>query len=73
MIPRYTPPELAQLWSDANKYATWLEVELAACEAMEHPDAGLVPPGTAGQIGFVLRISPSGARPHQPIGFVSHI
>jgi adenylosuccinate lyase len=48
MIPRYTPRELGDLWSDATRYATWLHVELAACEAMEH--AGLVPSGTAKQI-----------------------
>jgi len=45
MIPRYTPPEFAALWSSATRYATWLEVELAACEAMEAD--GLVPAGTA--------------------------
>jgi adenylosuccinate lyase len=48
MIPRYTPPPFAALWSDANRYATWLEVELAACEAMEQ--LALVPPGTAARI-----------------------
>ena len=45
MIPRYTPKEFAELWSDGTRYAVWLEVELAACEAME--TAGLVPGGTA--------------------------
>jgi len=45
MIPRYTPPEFAQLWSPERRFATWLEVELAACEAME--EASLVPIGTA--------------------------
>jgi adenylosuccinate lyase len=45
MIPRYTPPEFAALWSPATRYAAWLEVELAACEAMEVD--GLVPAGTA--------------------------
>ncbi|MEZ4445749.1 MAG: adenylosuccinate lyase [Polyangiaceae bacterium] len=48
MIPRYTPEELATLWSSATKYETWLEVELAACEAMER--AGQVPAGTAARI-----------------------
>ena len=48
MIPRYTPKEFAELWSDATRYSTWLEVELAACEAME--TAGLVPGGTASTI-----------------------
>src|SRR4051794_20318763 len=45
MIPRYTPPEFEKLWSSAARYQTWLEVELAACEAMEHEN--LVPAGTA--------------------------
>jgi len=48
MIPRYTPPELASLWSSERRYKTWLDVELAACAAME--DAGLVPNGTADTI-----------------------
>jgi len=33
MISRYTLPEMADLWSDENKYRTWLKVEIAACEA----------------------------------------
>jgi len=48
MIPRYTPKEFAQLWSDKTRYGTWLEVELAACDAME--TEGLVPKGTAAAI-----------------------
>ena len=45
MIPRYSPPEFVELWSPERRFATWLEVELAACEAME--EATLVPTGTA--------------------------
>jgi adenylosuccinate lyase len=48
MIPRYTPDEFHQLWSAERRYATWLRVELAACEAME--EAGSVPAGTASAI-----------------------
>lgn len=48
MIPRYTPPELQELWSAERRYQVWLEVELAACEAME--EEGLVPKGTAARI-----------------------
>ncbi|HJL20061.1 MAG TPA: adenylosuccinate lyase [Sandaracinaceae bacterium LLY-WYZ-13_1] len=48
MIPRYTPEDFGQLWSQQQKYLAWLEVELAACEAMEA--AGLVPEGTAGEV-----------------------
>jgi adenylosuccinate lyase len=48
MIPRYTPPDFEKLWSNATRYRTWLEVELAACEAMEQE--GLVPKGVAARI-----------------------
>jgi adenylosuccinate lyase len=32
MIARYSLPEMATLWSEENKFATWLKVELAVCE-----------------------------------------
>ena len=48
MIPRYTPPELFALWSPERRYQIWLDVELAACEAME--EEGLVPKGIAEKI-----------------------
>ena len=34
MIERYTRPVLARVWSENNKLAKWLEVELLACEAL---------------------------------------
>ena len=33
MIPRYSRPEMAALWTDQAKYERWLDVEIAACEA----------------------------------------
>ena len=48
MIQRYSRPDVADIWSDANRYAAWLRVELAACEAMEA--AGSVPKGTAATV-----------------------
>jgi len=48
MIPRYTPKDFAELWSPLRRYHVWLDVELAACAAME--DANLVPKGTAARI-----------------------
>ncbi len=33
MIPRYTRQQMGEIWSDEHKYRTWLQVELAACEA----------------------------------------
>ncbi|MDX2267354.1 MAG: adenylosuccinate lyase [Bryobacter sp.] len=41
MIQRYTRGPMGQIWSEANKYACWLEVELAASEALA--ELGLVP------------------------------
>ena len=48
MIPRYTPADFAELWSQQRRFRAWLDVELAACEAME--EGGLVPQGTAAAI-----------------------
>ena len=33
MIHRYTRSQMGSLWSDQNRYSTWLEVEIAVCEA----------------------------------------
>jgi adenylosuccinate lyase len=48
MIPRYTHPEMGAIWSDQRRYETWLEVELAAADAMA--DAGLVPREAAAEL-----------------------
>ncbi len=33
MIPRYSRPDMAAVWSERNKYDQWLRVEVAVCEA----------------------------------------
>ena len=78
MIPRYTPPDFAELWSDRTRYRTWLKVELAACEAMER--AGLVPTGTAASIR-AMGLDPDPAAieeietrtKHDVIAFLTHV
>ena len=35
MIERYSRKELKTIWEDQNKYSIWLDIELAAAEAME--------------------------------------
>ena len=35
MIERYSRKELKNIWADENKYKIWLDIELAAAEAME--------------------------------------
>lgn len=41
MIPRYTRPEMAAIWTDENRYKAWLQVEILAAEAMAKK--GMVP------------------------------
>ncbi len=45
MIPRYSRPPMAAIWSDQSKYEIWLEIEILAAEAMEQ--LGQIPAGTA--------------------------
>src|SRR2546423_15090600 len=37
VIPRYTRPELAAIWSDHARFDAMREVEVAACEEMDGP------------------------------------
>src|SRR5512132_1684304 len=48
MIQRYTHPDMGRIWSDQRKYETWLQVEIAAVEAMAR--AGIAPPEAARDI-----------------------
>ena len=34
MIKRYSFPKMKKIWEEKNKYRTWLQVELLACEAL---------------------------------------
>ena len=45
MIARYTRPEMGRIFSDENRFAQWLEVELAASEALA--ETGQVPADAA--------------------------
>ena len=57
MIPRYTNPEMGAIWSDQRRYETWLEVELAAADAMA--DAGIVPAEAARELRAKARFDVS--------------
>src|ERR1700690_3971516 len=78
MIPRYTPVDFARLWSTEHRFAVWLEVELAACEAMERAD--MVPAGVAARIRE-KKITLDAARideiekttKHDVIAFLTHV
>ena len=41
MIERYSRPQMKRVWSDENKFAKWLEVEIAVCEAWV--ELGVIP------------------------------
>ena len=41
MINRYNTPQMKKIWSDQNKYTTWLKVEIATTEVL--CEMGLVP------------------------------
>jgi adenylosuccinate lyase len=79
MIARYTRPELARLWSDQHRFDTWLQVELAACEAMEA--AGVVPGGTAaavmakaaGKLAPARILEHEERTRHDVIAFLTHV
>ena len=45
MIARYTRPEMGRIWSEENRFRTWLTVEVAATETLA--EAGLVPKDAA--------------------------
>ena len=48
MLERYTRPEMGKIWTDENKYAAWLEVEMAATKAWA--DLGELPEADAEKI-----------------------
>ena len=41
LIERYTLPEMGNLWTDEYKFKTWLQVEIAVCEAQA--ELGYIP------------------------------
>ncbi len=48
MIERYTLPEMGRIWSEEAKFQSWLDVEIAACEA--NAELGRVPAEAMAQI-----------------------
>jgi len=45
LIPRYTRPDMGRIWSDENRFRTWLAVEVAATQTLA--EAGIVPKDAA--------------------------
>jgi len=55
MIDRYSRKELKNIWADQNKYRIWLDIELAAAEAMEK--LKIIPKGVVKKVKSKARIN----------------
>ncbi len=55
MIKRYSRKELTDIWSEENKYKIWLDVEIAAAQAMEK--LGQIPKGVSSVVRKKARIN----------------
>ncbi|BAY20665.1 adenylosuccinate lyase [Calothrix sp. NIES-2100] len=56
MIDRYTLPEMGNLWSEAYKLTTWLQVEIAVCEAQA--ELGYIPSDAVAEIKAKANFDP---------------
>ena len=68
MISRYSRKELINIWSEENKYKIWLDVEIAAAEAMEK--LGHIPRGVSSAVKKKAKINVK--RIHQIESQVKH-
>ncbi|GIL00824.1 MAG: adenylosuccinate lyase [Alphaproteobacteria bacterium] len=80
MIPRYSRPEMAAIWSPETKYRIWFEIEAHACDALS--ELGVIPKEAArairekgGAATFdVARIDAIEAETrHDVIAFLTHL
>ena len=68
MITRYSRKELTTIWSEENKYKIWLDVEIAASQAMEK--LGQIPKGVSSVVRKKAKINVK--RIHQIESQVKH-
>ncbi len=55
MIERYSREKIKSIWGDKNKYSIWLEIELAAAEAMEK--LKIIPRGVSKKVKSKAKIN----------------
>ena len=55
MIERYSRKEIKNIWEDKNKYSIWLDIELAAAEAMEK--LKIIPRGVSKRVKTKAKIN----------------
>ncbi len=77
MIERYTRPAMGRIWTEENKLAKWLEVELLACEALaEHgevPREAVVRLRQRARVNVVRMQEIEAQTKHDVIAFVSSV
>nr|WP_289623851.1 adenylosuccinate lyase [Desertifilum tharense] len=56
LIERYTLPEMGELWTEAYKLKTWLQVEIAVCEAQA--ELGYIPADAVEEIKAKANFDP---------------
>lgn len=77
MIPRYTRPEMARIWSEQNQFQKWLDVEILAAEALAL--LGKVPKSAVARIRKKARFNVARIRKiekevrHETIAFLSSV
>ena len=77
MIDRYTRKEIKYIWEDYNRYSIWLNIELAAAEAMEK--FKIIPKGVVKKVKSKAKINPKrilqieGKVKHDIIAFLTSI
>ncbi len=80
MIPRYTRPEMAKIWTDATKYRIWFEIEAHAADRLaekgvNHAEAAKTISEKGGKAEFdVARIDEIEREvKHDVIAFLTHL
>ena len=48
MIPRYSRPQMTQIWEPETRFRIWFEIEAHACDAMAA--LGIVPKSAAREV-----------------------
>lgn len=56
MIERYTLPEMGDIWTETYKFKTWLQVEIAVCEAQA--ELGYIPAEAVAEIKAKANFDP---------------
>ena len=77
MIPRYTRPEMGQIWEEREKLQRMLDVEIAVCE--ELAERGEIPPEAVAEIKAKAAFDPERIREiervakHDVIAFLTNL